>query len=133
MKKAVFTTAALAIGAGLVGGSAAAAAAATGGSGISTSPLGLMSPTKVSPAILPAADAVTRLARDGGIAKGSAFDKSNKSAVGMSGVYLDGMDPDAAKRPTIPVKNPAGSGSVQVHPLKAPTSAGLGTFLPKSK
>lgn len=131
MKKAVFTTAALAIGAGLVGGSAAAAAAA-GGSGISTNPLGgLVSPTKVTPAVVPAADAVSRLARDGGIAKGSAFDKSNKSAVGMSGVYLDGMDPDAAKRPTIPVKNPAGSGSVQVRPLKAPTAAGLGTFLPK--
>ncbi|MDF3140204.1 MULTISPECIES: hypothetical protein [unclassified Streptomyces] len=127
MKKAVFTTAALAIGAGLVGGSAAAASAA-GGSGISTSPLaGLMSPTKVSPAVLPAADAVTRLAREGGVAKGSAFDK-NKSG-GMSGIYLDGMDPQAAKKPTIPVKNPAGSGEVQVHPLHAPTAAGLGTLL----
>jgi hypothetical protein len=90
-----------------------------------------MSPTKVSPAIVPAADTVTRLARDGGIAKGSAFDKSNKGAVGMSGVYLDGMDPDAAKRPTIPVKNSLGSGSVQVRPLKAPTAAGFGSFLPK--
>ncbi|WP_244181921.1 MULTISPECIES: hypothetical protein [Streptomyces] len=129
MKKAVFTTAALAIGAGLVGGSAAAAAAA-GGSGISTSPLGLMSPTKVTPAVVPAADVVTRLARDGGIAKGSAFDKK-KNSVGMSGVYLDGMDPEAAKRPTIPVKNPAGSGSVQVRPLQAPTASGLGTLLPK--
>ncbi|MGN9759188.1 hypothetical protein [Streptomyces sp. SD31] len=129
MKKAVFTTAALAIGAGLVGGSAAAASAA-GGSGISTSPLGgLMSPTKVSPAVLPAADAVTRLAREGGVAKGSAFDK-NKSG-GMSGIYLDGMDPNAAKKPTIPVKNPAGSGTVQVRPLQAPTAAGLGTLLPK--
>ncbi|WP_246101021.1 hypothetical protein [Streptomyces cyaneus] len=129
MKKAVFTTAALAIGAGLVGGSAAAASAA-GGSGISTSPIGgLMSPTKVSPAILPAADAVTRLAREGGVAKGSAFDK-NKSG-GMSGVYLDGMDPNAAKKPTIPVKNPVGTGSVQVHPLHAPTASGLGTLLPK--
>ncbi|MEY9991462.1 hypothetical protein ABIE67_003494 [Streptomyces sp. V4I8] len=127
MKKAVFTTAALAIGAGLVGGSAAAAVAA-GGSGISTSPLGLMSPTKVTPAVVPAADVVTRLARDGGVAKGSAFDK-NKSG-GMSGVYLDGMDPNAAKRPTIPVKNPAGSGEVQVRPLHAPTAAGLGTLLP---
>ncbi|NUP24770.1 MAG: hypothetical protein HOZ81_53700 [Streptomyces sp.] len=92
-----------------------------------------MSPTKVSPAILPAADTVTRLAREGGVAKGSAFDKNNKSAVGMSGVYLDGMDPDAAKRPTIPVKNAIGSGSVQVHPLKAPTASGIGSFLPKSQ
>jgi hypothetical protein len=49
----------------------------------------------------------------------------------MSGVYLDGMDPDAAKRPTIPVKNPAGSGTVQVRPLQAPTASGLGTLLPK--
>jgi hypothetical protein len=129
MKKAIFTTAALAIGAGLVGGSAAAASAVTGGSGISTSPLGLVSPTHVSPAVVPAADAVTRLARDGGVAKGSAFDKRNPGQP-MSGIYLDGMDPDAAKKPTIPVKNPAGSGSVQVRPLKAPTAAGLGTLLP---
>lgn len=128
MKKAVFTTAALAIGAGLVGGSAAAAVAA-GGSGSPAGPLGLMSPTKVTPAVVPAADTVGRLARDGGIAKGSAFDK--KQSGGMSGVYLDGMDPDAAKRPTIPVKNPAGSGTVQVRPLQAPTASGLGTLLPK--
>lgn len=129
MKKAVFTTAALAIGAGLVGGSAVAASAAVGGgSGLPGSPLGLMSPTKVTPAVVPAADTVTRLARDGGIAKGTAFDKNSTSP--MSGVYLDGMDPDAAKKPTIPVKNPAGSGSVQVRPLKAPTAAGLGTLLP---
>ncbi|GAA4077219.1 hypothetical protein [Streptomyces shaanxiensis] len=135
MKKAIFTTAALAIGAGLVGGGAATAAAATGSStgesGITAGPLGLMSPSKVSPAIVPAADTVTRLARDGGIAKGSAFDKKSKNAGGMSGVYLDGMDPDTAKRPTIPVKNPAGSGSVQVRPLKAPTAAGFGSLLPK--
>ncbi|MFH0519521.1 hypothetical protein ACHBTE_20405 [Streptomyces sp. M41] len=90
-----------------------------------------MSPTKVTPAVVPATDVVSRLARDGGITKGSAFEKSSKSAVGVSGVYLDGVDPDAAKRPTIPVKNPAGKGTVQVHPLKAPTAAGLGTFLPK--
>ncbi|MFG1671314.1 hypothetical protein [Streptomyces sp. Y7] len=128
MKKAVFTTAALAIGAGLVGGSAVAASAAVGGSGLPSSPLGLMSPTKVTPAVVPAADVVTRLARDGGVAKGSAFDKNSTSPV--SGIYLDGMDPDAAKKPTIPVKNPAGSGSVQVRPLKAPTAAGLGTLLP---
>ncbi|MER5943395.1 MULTISPECIES: hypothetical protein [unclassified Streptomyces] len=129
MKKAVFTTAALAIGAGLVGGSAVAASAIGGGSGLSTSPLGLMSPTKVTPAVVPAADVVTGLARDGGIAKGSAFDKKSPEQP-MSGIYLDGMDPDAARQPTIPVKNPAGSGSVQVRPLKAPTSAGLGTLLP---
>ncbi|MEV1078552.1 hypothetical protein AB0I98_09920 [Streptomyces sp. NPDC050211] len=128
MKKAVFTTAALAIGAGLVGGSAAAASAA-GGSGTTPAPLGLMSPTKVSPAVVPAADTVTQLVREGGIGKGSAFDKNNSG--GMSGIYLDGMDPDAAKKPTIPVKNPAGKGSVQVHPLHAPTAAGLGTMLSK--
>ncbi|MGC9538152.1 hypothetical protein [Streptomyces sp. UG1] len=127
MKKAVFTTAALAIGAGLVGGSAAAASAADGSSGLG--PLGLMSPTKVSPAVVPAADVVTGLARDGGITKGSAFDKKSPGQP-MSGIYLDGMDPDAVKKPTIPVKNPAGSGSVQVRPLKAPTAAGLGTLLP---
>ncbi|MFJ7073401.1 hypothetical protein [Streptomyces sp. NPDC098781] len=130
MKKAVFTTAALAIGAGLVGGSAVAASAATGDSGISTSPLGsrLISPTKVTPAVVPAADTVTRLARDGGIAQGSAFERNK--AGGMSGIYLDGMDPNAAKKPTIPVRNPAGSGSVQVRPLNAPTTGGLGTLLP---
>ncbi|WP_247197075.1 hypothetical protein [Streptomyces sp. GESEQ-35] len=129
MKKAVFTTAALAIGAGLVGGSAVAASA-TGGTGINTSPLGgLMSPTKVTPAVVPAADTVTRLAREGQIGKGSAFDEN--ASGGMSGIYLDGMDPSANKKPTIPVKNPAGKGSVQVHPLQAPTSAGLGTLLPK--
>ncbi|GHG93900.1 hypothetical protein [Streptomyces lanatus] len=128
MKKAVFTTAALAIGAGLVGGSAAAASAAGGGSGIS--PIGgLMSPTKVSPAVVPAADVVSNLARDGGIAKGSAFDKKGPGQQ-MSGIYLDGMDPEAVRKPTIPVKNPAGSGNVQVRPLKAPTAAGLGTLLP---
>ncbi|WP_106432709.1 hypothetical protein [Streptomyces zinciresistens] len=88
-----------------------------------------MSPTKVSPAVLPATDAVTRLASEGGVAKGTAFD--NKNSAGLSGIYLDGMDPKAAERPTIPVKNPAGSGSVQVHPLKAPTSAGLGSLLPR--
>ncbi|MFC8242532.1 hypothetical protein [Streptomyces chartreusis] len=130
MKKAVLTTAALAIGAGLVGGSAAAASAATAGSGKSTSPLGgLVSPTKVTPAVVPATDVVTRLARDGGVAKGSAFDKRSPGQP-MSGIYLDGMDPNAVKKPTIPVKNPAGSGSVQVRPLKAPTAAGLGTLLP---
>ncbi|QOV41050.1 hypothetical protein IM697_07595 [Streptomyces ferrugineus] len=88
-----------------------------------------MSPTKVSPAVVPAADVVTGLARDGGITKGSAFDKKGPGQP-MSGIYLDGMDPDAAQKPTIPVKNPAGSGSVQVRPLKAPTAAGLGTLLP---
>ncbi|MFC5217175.1 hypothetical protein [Streptomyces coerulescens] len=129
MKKAVFTTAALAIGAGLVGGSAAAASAATEGSGISTSPLGLVSPAKVSPAVGPAADVVTGLARDGRLANGSGFEKRKPGEL-MSGVYLDGMDPSAARKPTIPVENPVGTGSVQVRPLKAPTAAGLGTMLP---
>ena len=128
MKKAVFTTAALAIGAGLVGGSAVAASAAGGGPGSTAGPLGLMSPTKVSPAVLPATDVVTRLAKEGKVANGTAFDQKSGS---VSGIYLDGMDPNAAKRPTIPVKNPAGSGSVEVHPLTAPTSAGLGSLLPK--
>ncbi|MFD4410165.1 hypothetical protein [Streptomyces sp. NPDC058466] len=128
MKKAVFTTAALAIGASLVGGSAVAASAAPAPVP-STGPLGLMSPTKVSPAVLPAVDTVTRLARNGKLANGSAFDE--KRPEGVSGVYLDGMDPHAAKKPTIPVKNPAGKGSVQVHPLQAPTAIGLGTLLGK--
>ena len=75
MKKAVFTTAALAIGAGLVGGSAVAASAATAAPAPSAGVLGLMSPTKVTPAVVPAADVVTRIARDGKIANGSAFDE----------------------------------------------------------
>lgn len=129
MKKAVLTTAALAIGAGLVGGSAAAASAAAEGSGNSAGPLGLVSPTKVTPAIVPAADTVTQLASNGQIAKGSAFDKK-KPGQPVSGIYLDGLDPTAAKKPTIPVKNPAGSGSVQVRPLQAPTATGLGSLLP---
>ncbi|MFV8187797.1 hypothetical protein LXH13_15130 [Streptomyces spinosirectus] len=129
MKKAVFTTAALAIGAGLVGGSAVAASAATAAPAPSAGVLGLMSPTKVTPAVVPAADVVTRIARDGKIANGSAFDE--KPSGGASGVYLDGMDPNAAKKPTIPVNNPAGRGSVQVHPLQAPTAAGLGSLLGK--
>jgi len=95
MKKAIFTTAALAIGAGLVGGS----------------------------------DVVSRLARNGKLANGSAFDK--QKTPGVSGVYLDGMDPNASKKPTIPVRNPAGNGVVQVHPLQAPTSTGLGSLLSK--
>ncbi|MGW0732868.1 hypothetical protein [Streptomyces sp. NPDC002851] len=128
MKKAVFTTAALAIGAGLVGGSAAASAAAES-SGNSAGPLGLVSPTKVTPAVVPATDVVTELASNGQIAKGSAFDKK-KPGQPVSGIYLDGMDPTAAEKPTIPVKNPAGSGTVQVRPLKAPTAAGLGSLLP---
>ena len=128
MKKAVFTTAALAIGAGLVGGSAAAATAATAPAP-SAGLLGVMSPTKVTPAVVPAADVVTRIARDGKITNGSAFDE--KPTGGASGVYLDGMDPNAAKKPTIPVHNPAGRGEVQVHPLQAPTAAGLGSLLGK--
>ncbi|MFD9819059.1 hypothetical protein [Streptomyces violascens] len=131
MKKAIFTTAALAIGAGLVGGSAVAASAATPlavptrSGGV----LGLVSPTKVTPAVVPAADVVSRLARTGKIANGSAFDQ--KKTPGASGVYLDGMDPNASEKATIPVKNPAGNGVVQVHPLQAPTSAGLGSLLSK--
>jgi hypothetical protein len=128
MKKAVFTTAALAIGAGLVGGSAvAASAAATPAPAAGL--LGLMSPTKVTPAVVPAADVVTHLARNGKLANGSAFDE--KRPEGGSGVYLDGMDPNASKKPTIPVKNPAGRGDVQVHPLQAPTAVGLGSLLGK--
>jgi hypothetical protein len=128
MKKAIFTTAALAIGAGLVGGSAAAAsAAAAPAPAPSAGLLGLMSPTKVTPAVVPAADTVTRLARSGKITNGSAFDQ--KRPEGVSGVYLDGMDRHAAKKPTIPVKNPAGNGAVQLRPLQAPTAAGLGTLL----
>jgi hypothetical protein len=134
MKKAIFTTAALAIGASLVGGSAVAASAATTPAvpavpAASGGLLGLMSPTKVTPAVVPAADVVTRLARNGKIANGSAFDK--KSPGQPSGVYLDGMDPNAAKKPTIPMKNSIGTGTVQVHPLQAPTSAGLGNLLGK--
>jgi hypothetical protein len=128
MKKAVFTTAALAIGAGLVGGSAAAASAAVAPAP-SSGLLGLVSPTQVTPAVVPAADVVTRVARDGKITNGSAFDE--KPAGGASGIYLDGMDPSAAKKPTIPVHNPAGRGSVQVHPLEAPTAAGFGNLLGK--
>ncbi|GGU41413.1 hypothetical protein [Streptomyces violascens] len=131
MKKAIFATAALAIGAGLVGGSAVAASAATplavptGSGGV----LGLVSPAKVTPAVVPAADVASRLARTGKIANGSAFDQ--KETPGVSGVYLDGVDPNASKKATIPVKNPAGNGVVQVHPLQAPTSAGLGSLLGK--
>ncbi|MCX5048304.1 MULTISPECIES: hypothetical protein [unclassified Streptomyces] len=130
MKKAVFTTAALAIGASLVGGAAAAASAAPAPAPAPASGLlGVMSPTKVTPAVVPAADVVTHLARDGKIANGSAFDQ--KRPDGGSGVYLDGMDPNSAKKPTIPVKNPAGRGDVQVHPLQAPTAVGLGSLLGK--
>ncbi|WP_405872616.1 MULTISPECIES: hypothetical protein [unclassified Streptomyces] len=129
MKKAVFTTAALAIGAGLVGGSAAAASAAAVAPAPAAGLLGLVSPTQVTPAVVPATDVVTNLARNGKIANGSAFDK--KRPEGGSGVYLDGMDPNASKKPTIPVKNPAGQGDVQVHPLQAPTAVGLGSLLSK--
>ncbi|MEU6252209.1 hypothetical protein [Streptomyces sp. NPDC047043] len=134
MKKAVFTTAALAIGASLVGGSAVAASAAPAPAPSNGGLLGLMSPTKVTPAVVPAADTVARLANKGKLTNGSAFDTNqavsgaNKTA-GLSGVYLDGMDPNAAKKPTLPLKNPAGNGAVQVHPLEAPTAAGLGTLI----
>jgi hypothetical protein len=129
MKKAVFTTAALAIGVGLVGGSAVAASAAGKGGPVAgeTGPLGLMSQTEVAPAIVPAADTVTRLAREGNLTKGSAFDEKKPGKI--SGVYLDGMGRSSAKKPDIPVHNPVGPGEFQLHPLNAPTSAGLGSML----
>ncbi|KUN83366.1 hypothetical protein AQJ66_19220 [Streptomyces bungoensis] len=126
MKKAVFTTAALAIGAGLVGGSAAAASAAAAPAG-TTGPLGLVSQTEVTPAVVPAADTVTRLARQGNVTQGSAFDE--KKPAKISGVYLDGMGRGSGKKPAVPVKNPVGTGAFQLHPLNAPTSAGLGSLL----
>ncbi|MEU5536381.1 hypothetical protein [Streptomyces sp. NPDC020362] len=136
MKKAVFTTAALAIGAGLVGGSAVAASAAAKTPAHETGPLGLMSQTEVTPALVPAADTVMRVARNGNVTKGSAFDQSQSSTVTgtnkaakISGVYLDGMGRNSAKKPAIPVKNPVGTGAVQLHPLNGPTSAGLGSLL----
>ncbi|MCC5477270.1 hypothetical protein ACFV2N_30195 [Streptomyces sp. NPDC059680] len=136
MKKAVFTTAALAIGAGLVGGSAVAASAATKAPAHeNTGPLGLMSQTEVTPALVPAADTVMRVAKQGNITKGSAFDESQSSTVTgknkaakISGVYLDGMGRSSNKKPAIPVKNPLGTGAVQVHPLNGPTSAGVGSL-----
>ncbi|MEU9989633.1 hypothetical protein ACFZCP_31375 [Streptomyces sp. NPDC007971] len=136
MKKAVFTTAALAIGAGLVGGSAVTASAAAQAPAHETGPLGLMSQTEVTPALVPAADTVMRVARNGNVTKGSAFDQNQSSTVTgtnkaakISGVYLDGMGRNSGKKPAIPVKNPVGTGAVQVHPLNGPTSAGLGSLL----
>ncbi|GGU74386.1 hypothetical protein GCM10010260_02770 [Streptomyces filipinensis] len=136
MKKAVFTTAALAIGASLVGGSAVAASAAGKAPASETGPLGLMSQTEVTPALVPAADTVMRVAKQGNLTKGSAFDTNQASTVTgknkaakISGVYLDGMGRSTNKKPAIPVKNPLGTGSVQVHPLNGPTSAGLGSLL----
>lgn len=135
MKKAVFTTAALAIGAGLVGGSAVAASAATKAPAPQTGPLGLMSQTEVTPALVPAADTVMRVAKQGNLTKGSAFDAQSSTVTGknkaarVSGVYLDGMGRSSNKKPAIPVKNPLGSGSVQLHPLNGPTSSGVGSLL----
>ncbi|MEV5879362.1 hypothetical protein AB0L75_35095 [Streptomyces sp. NPDC052101] len=136
MKKAVFTTAALAIGASLVGGSAVAASAATKAPVRETGPLGLMSQTEVTPALVPAADTVMRVAKQGNLTKGNAFDQNQASAVTgtykparVSGVYLDGMGRGSTKKPAIPLKNPVGTGSVQLHPLNGPTSAGLGSLL----
>lgn len=129
MKKAVLTTAALAIGAGLVGGSAAAASAAAEGSGNSAVLARARVPDQGDSGDRAMADTVTQLASNGQIAKGSAFDKK-KPGQPVSGIYLDGLDPTAAKKPTIPVKNPAYSGSVQVRPLQAPTATGLGSLLP---
>ncbi|MEU2713495.1 hypothetical protein [Streptomyces sp. NPDC007205] len=136
MKKAVFTTAALAIGASLVGGSAVAASAAGKTPAHETGPLGLMSQTEVTPALVPAADTVMRVAKQGNLTKGSAFDTNQASSVTgknkaakISGVYLDGMGRSTNKKPAIPVKNPLGTGSVQLHPLNGPTSAGVGSLL----
>ncbi|MER6028322.1 hypothetical protein [Streptomyces sp. NPDC001851] len=137
MKKAVFTTAALAIGASLVGGSAVAASAAgKAPARETTGPLGLMSQTEVTPALVPAADTVMRVAKQGSLTKGSAFDENQASSVTgknkaakISGVYLDGMGRSTNKKPAIPVKNPLGTGSVQLHPLNGPTSAGVGSLL----
>ncbi|MEU1402289.1 hypothetical protein ABZ471_07960 [Streptomyces sp. NPDC005728] len=135
MKKAVFTTAALAIGASLVGGSAVAASGAKTPAH-ETGPLGLMSQPEVTPALVPAADTVMRVARQGSITRGSAFDENQAAKVSgtnkaakISGVYLDGMGRSNAKKPAIPVKNPVGTGAVQLHPLNGPTSAGLGSLL----
>jgi hypothetical protein len=129
MKKAVFTTAALAIGASLVGGSAVAASAATAPVASNTGLLGLLPPAKVAPAMVPGGETVARLANEGKVTNGSAFDRNHavsgtNKAAGLSGVYLDGMDPNAAGRPTLPLHNPAGSGAVQVHPMQAPTAVG---------
>ncbi|WP_369389310.1 hypothetical protein AB5J72_18180 [Streptomyces sp. CG1] len=135
MKKAVFTTAALAIGASLVGGSAVAASAATKAPARETGPLGLMSQTEVAPALVPAADTVMRVAKQGSLTKGNAFDQNQASTVTgtnkaakVSGVYLDGMGRGSNKKPAIPLKNPVGTGAVQIHPLNGPTSAGLGSL-----
>lgn len=136
MKKAVFTTAALAIGVSLVGGSAAAASAAgKAPARQATDPLGLMSQTEVTPAVVPAADTVMRVARTGNITKGSAFDERQASAVTgtykparISGVYLDGMGHGSSTKPAVPLKNPVGTGAVQLHPMNGPTSAGLGSL-----
>jgi len=127
MKKAVFTTAALAIGASLVGGSAVAASAATAPAASDAGLLGLVSPTEATPAAVPGVDTVARLANEGKVTSGSAFDPNhavagtNKTAR-LGGVYLDGMDPKAAGKPTLPLHNPVGSGAVQVHPMQAPTA-----------
>ncbi|KUM99752.1 hypothetical protein AQI95_37460 [Streptomyces yokosukanensis] len=95
-----------------------------------------MSQTEVTPALVPAADTVMRVAKQGNITKGSAFDQNQSSTVTgtnkaakVSGVYLDGMGRSGTKKPAIPLKNPVGTGSVQLHPLNGPTSAGLGSLL----
>ncbi|MEU9476683.1 hypothetical protein [Streptomyces sp. NPDC048191] len=136
MKKAVLTTATLAIGVSLVGGSAVAASGTAKAPAHETEPLGLISQTEVTPAIVPAADTVMRVAKQGNLTKGSAFDENQSArvtgtnkAARVSGVYLDGMGRDSSKKPAIPVKNPVGTGSVQLHPLKGPTSVGLGSLL----
>ncbi|MBV7699317.1 hypothetical protein KWI83_27960 [Streptomyces sp. TRM70350] len=85
-----------------------------------------MSQTEVTPALVPAADTVTRLARNGNITKGSAFDEKKTGKI--SGVYLDGVSRGGAKKPAIPVNNPVGTGEFQIRPLNAPTSAGVGSL-----
>ncbi|KUM93824.1 hypothetical protein AQI88_25075 [Streptomyces cellostaticus] len=119
-----------------MGGSAVAASAAAKAPVSETGPLGLMSQTEVTPALVPAADTVMRVARQGNLTKGSAFDETQSTTISgtnkaakISGVYLDGMGHNTGKKPAIPVKNPVGTGSVQLHPLSGPTSAGLGGLL----
>ncbi|ANP55169.1 hypothetical protein AVL59_41260 [Streptomyces griseochromogenes] len=119
-----------------MGGSAVAASAAGKAPAHQTGPLGLMSKTDVTPALVPAADTVMRVARKGSLTKGSAFDEQQSARVSgtykparISGVYLDGMGHSSSTKPAVPVKNPVGTGSVQLHPLNGPTSAGLGGLL----
>lgn len=122
MKKAVFSTAALAIGMGLVGGAAASASAAPVGDAV-----GLLSATELTPSVLPAADAMERLSEGGGLTKGNSFDGMRSGNI--SGVYLDsGPTMPGATKPDVPFNNPVGKGDLMVHPLNAPGAAGLGAL-----